>query len=182
MLGARQERWLEQRLRRSDARWSVLANQVMVAELDHDPGAGTIHWQDSWDGYPVARQRLLDSFTRRRNPVVITGDWHSTFVNDVKMAYGDPAAPAVATEIIAPALTSNGDGDVYGPYYGPMIAWNPHIRYFEGDRKGYVRCRLQEQHLTADIRYVDRVGTPEAGIATAASFVVEDSRPGALPA
>jgi alkaline phosphatase D len=153
----------------------------MVAELDHDPGPGTVHWQDSWDGYPVARDRLLDGLARRRNPVVITGDWHSTFVNDVKRSYDDPTAPTVATEIITPAVTSNGDGDVYGPYYGPMIGWNPHIRFFDGDRKGYVRCRLDHDQMTADVRYVERVGAPEAEITTAATFVVEDGRPGAIP-
>lgn len=61
VLGAEQERWLARELRRSGARWNVLAQQVLVTQLDHDPGPGTIHWQDAWDGYPVARTRLLDS-------------------------------------------------------------------------------------------------------------------------
>ena len=87
MLGDRQERWLESRLRRNRARWTVLANQVMVTELDHDPGPGTVHWQDSWDGYPAARQRMLEALTTQRNPIIITGDWHSTFVNDIKFDY-----------------------------------------------------------------------------------------------
>ena len=132
MLGDRQERWLESRMRRNRARWTVLANQVMVTELDHDSGPGTVHWQDSWDGYPVARQRMLETLTTQRNPVIITGDWHSTFVNDIKFDYQSGGSPTVATEVIAPAVTSNGDGPVYGPYYGPMIAWNPHIKYFRG--------------------------------------------------
>lgn len=61
VLGTEQERWLSRRLRDSDARWHLLAQQVLVAQLDHDPGPGTNHWQDGWDGYPVARRRLLDT-------------------------------------------------------------------------------------------------------------------------
>ena len=83
---------------------------------------------------------------------------------------------------MAPAVTSNGDGPVYGPYYGPMIEFNPHIRFFEGDRKGYVRCAVGRDRLQADLRYVERVGAPGAPIETFASFVVEDGHPGAVPA
>jgi alkaline phosphatase D len=138
VLGREQEQWVRSRFRSGRARWNVLANQVLMSELAHDPSPNPPHWQDCWDGYPVARQRLLDDMlaTRLSNPSVITGDWHSTFVNDVRQDFDDPASPTVATEIVAPAITSNGDGPVYGPYYGPMIEWNPHIRFFDGDRKG----------------------------------------------
>jgi len=108
--------------------------------------------------------------------------WHSTFVNDVHPDFRDPASPVVATEILAPAVTSNGGSPVYGPYYGPMIQFNPHIKFFEGDRKGYVRCAVDRHLLQADLRYVERVGMHRAPIETFASFVVEDGHPGALPA
>jgi alkaline phosphatase D len=184
VLGRGQEAWLARELRSSPAQWNLLANQVLMAELDHDPGPGTIHWQDGWDGYPVARQRLLDDIlaTRVSNPFVMTGDWHSTFVNEVRYDYRDPASPTVLSEIVTPAITSNGDGGVYGPYYGPMIPWNPHIRYFDGDRKGYVRATATRDRLRADVRFVDRVGARNAGITTAASFVVEDGDPTVRPA
>jgi alkaline phosphatase D len=63
-----------------------------------------------------------------------------------------------------------------------MIQFNSHIRFFDGDRKGYVRCAVGPDLLQADLRYVERVGAPGAPIETFASFVVEDSRPGAMPA
>jgi len=179
VLGATQERWLERELRSSRARWNLIAQQVLVAQLDHDPGPGTIHWQDAWDGYPVARTRLLDSIlaSRASNPFVMTGDWHSTFVNEIRYDPTDPSSPTVLPEIVTPALTSNGDGPVYGPYYGPMIPFNPHIRYFEGDRKGYVRTRVTKRRLEADIRFVSRVGSPGASIATDARFTVDHGDP-----
>ena len=134
MLGAEQEEWLYDGLARSRARWNVIAQQVMMGQLDHNRGDPRIYWHDAWDGYPVARQRLIDHLAaaRVRNPVVITGDWHSTFVNDIKADFGDPDSATVATEFVGTSISSNGDGIIYGPYYGPMIPANPHIKFFDG--------------------------------------------------
>jgi alkaline phosphatase D len=109
----------------------------------------------------------------------VTGDWHSTFVNDIKRDFDDPSSPVVATELVGTSISSNGDGEVYGPYYGPMIQFNPHIRYFDGDRRGYLRCRVDRAELRADLRVVSTVSRPDAPESTLASFVVEDGRPGA---
>jgi alkaline phosphatase D len=184
MTGPEQERWLRRQLNRSTARWNVLAQQVLMAELDHQLGAGEVFWQDSWDGYPIARQRILGHIVDREigNPIVITGDWHSTFVNDLKLDFKDPNAPVVATEFVTPSISSNGDNIVYGPYYGPMIPENPHIKFFDGDRRGYIRVNVTRKRWRADVRYVTTVSRPDAPIATAASFVVEHGRPGAQPA
>ena len=112
------------------------------------------------------------------NPVALTGDWHSTFANDIKRDFDDPDSPVVASEIVATSISSNGDGAVYGPYYGPMIPFNPHIRYFDGDRRGYLRCELTRARLRADLRVVSTVSRRDAPESTLASFEVADGRPG----
>ncbi len=161
MLGFEQEDWLRDGLERSDARWNVLANQAMVGQLDHDRGDPRIYWHDAWDGYPVARQRLVDHLVDAeiRNPVVITGDWHSTFVNDIKQDFSDPDSATVATEFVGTSISTNDDGLVYGPYYGPMIDANPHIKFFDGDRRGYVRCELDRRQWRTDLQMVPTVKT-----------------------
>jgi alkaline phosphatase D len=113
---------------------------------------------------------------------VITGDWHSTFVNDLKVDFKDPASPVVATEFVGTSISSNGDGIVYGPYYGPMVPDNPHIKFFDGDRRGYVRCTLTPDRWTTDLRMVSTVSTSDAPVSTFASFVVLGGTPGAVPA
>jgi alkaline phosphatase D len=180
MLGPVQERWLLNNLRRSDARWNIIGNQVLIAELDHDGDAGDLFWNDSWDGYPAARTRITRFLkdARIRNPVVVTGDWHSTFANDVKVDYEDPRSPTVAAEFVTPSISSNGDAEVYGPYYGPMIPFNPHIRFFDGDRHGSMKARLRRSHLEVDWRIADRVGDPNARVRTLRRFAVESGRPG----
>ena len=123
VLGDRQERWLRQRFRQSRAQWNVLANQVLFSALAHEPGPNPRYWQDSWDGYPVARRRLIDDMvaTQLRNPFVISGDWHSTFVNDIHADFRRPDSPVVATEFVGTSITTNGDDEVYGPYYGTLL-------------------------------------------------------------
>lgn len=179
--GARQEAWLRRGLEGSGARWNVLAQQVMMAQLDHRLGEGQVFWSDAWDGYQGQRRRLLELMAQRpvANPVVITGDWHSTFVNDLKANFDDPASPTVATEFVGTSISTNGDAIVYGPYYGPMVPENPHIKFFEGDRRGYVVCTLDRATWLTELRMVSTVSRPDAPASTLASFVVEDGRPGA---
>ncbi|WP_171524028.1 alkaline phosphatase D family protein, partial [Acinetobacter nosocomialis] len=73
-------------------------------------------WNDAWDGYPAARKRLLQAMQAggQGNAIVLGGDWHSTFVNDLKLDFDAASAPVVATEFIAPAISSGGDDTPYG--------------------------------------------------------------------
>jgi alkaline phosphatase D len=181
MLGTAQERWLYNGLASWTARWNILGSNVMVARLDHDGAAGDLLWHDAWDGFPAARNRLTNAWVRHEvsNPVVVTGDWHSTFVNDLLRDFDDPSSPVVASEIVGTSISSNGDAEVYGPYYGPMIKFNPHIRFFDSDRRGYVRCKVERSELRADLRMVSTVSRPDALESTLASFVIEHGQAGA---
>lgn len=180
MTGAEQERWLLSGLDHSQARWNVIAQQVLMAELDHKIGQGEIFWNDSWDGYPLARNRIINHIASQRitNPIVITGDWHSTFVNDLKLDFKDPNSPTVATEFVVTAISTGGDNNGYDDYYGPMIPENPHIKFFDGDRRGYFRVNLNRDRWQTDLRIVTTVSQPDAPVYTLASFVVENGRPG----
>ena len=180
MTGDEQERWLLRNLERSRSRWNVIAQGVLMGQLKHDADGGRF-WNDSWDGWPGQRARVLQRIhdAEVRNPVVITGDWHSTFVNDLKADYEDEDAPVVATEFVGTSISSNGDCICYGPYYGPMIPFNPDIKFFDGDRRGYVRCRLDHDEWRTDLRMVPTVSTRDAPVSTLASFVVDDGTPGA---
>lgn len=182
MLGKRQEQWLEGRLRRSGARWNVIGQQLLVAELEHASIMDELYWNDAWDGYPLARQRLLEDIVSSGvdNPVVVTGDWHSTFVNDLELDFKDPKSPAVATEFVTPAITTGGDGTPYGPYYRPMIPYNPHIKYYEGDRRGYFKGTVREARLDMELRFVTSVEDPNGEGYVEKTFTVYDGVPGAV--
>ena len=57
---------------------------------------------------------------------------------ELKLDFDDPRSPVVASEFVGTSITTNGDGLVYGPYYEPMVPFNPSIQFFDGDRRGYV--------------------------------------------
>jgi alkaline phosphatase D len=106
------------------------------------------------------------------------GGFRNTPVPDQR-DFSDPDSATVATEFVGTSISSNGDFPVYGPYYGPMIPANPHIKFFDGDLRDYVRCTLDRNEWRTDLRMVTTVSRPDAPVSTFASFVVENGRPGA---
>jgi alkaline phosphatase D len=48
-------------------------------------------------------------------------------------------------------------------------------------KSGYVRCTLDHERWTTDLRMVSTVSRPDADIETLASFVELDSQPGVQP-
>lgn len=181
MLGREQEAWLKARFARSDARWNIIGQQLLLAELEHMPYGDELYWNDAWDGYPRARQRLLQSVvqTKLSNPVFLTGDWHSTFVNDLKLDFKDESAPTIATELVTPAVTTGGDATPYGPYYAPMVPYNPHIKYYEGDKRGYFTASVTPKQLELTLRFMTSVENPDGTGYTEGTWVVESGRAGA---
>ncbi len=180
MLGVEQEQWLQGGLAASGARWNVIANQVLVSQIDRMRDGEAVHSMDQWGGYRVERQRLLDFLgeVRPANPVVITGDIHSNWAVDLKRNFDDPASEVVGAEFVGTSLSSGGDGGDGTEREAEFRADNPHLHFFNGQR-GYVRCSVTADRLTADFRVVPFVTRPDAPIGTRATFVVEDGRPGA---
>ena len=181
--GLQQESWLMTGLDQSTARWNVLAQQVMMTQADLTPGSTETYNMDAWDGYAASRDRILGFVGQRRpnNPVVLTGDIHCNWVADLKADFNNPGSETLGTEFVGTSITSNGDGSDTIPFGTNALAANPHIKFFNYNR-GYVRCTLTPERWQSDYRVVPFVSTPGAPIATRASFVVENGRPGAVPA
>jgi len=181
MTGATQERWLVHGLRSSPARWNLLANQVMWAENARTAGLRPKFDFDDWDGYVAQRTRLQRFLGSGyvRNPVILTGDRHSTFVCDLRPDFDDPSTPAVSAEITGTSITSGGDQDqaVFHEEYDPIMRESPHWRYIDNER-GYVVCDVTPDTMVSSLRTVDTVWSADATIRTKARFVIEADRPG----
>ncbi|WP_462418804.1 alkaline phosphatase D family protein [Kytococcus sp. Marseille-QA3725] len=171
MLGSTQEAWLDEGLRSSGARWDVLGQQVMVAQYDMLDGPGFMTNQDAWDGYVAAKDRLLTSIERSgaRNPVVLTGDVHESFANDLWRT-SDSGRKTLGSEFVTTSITSGGDG---ADTQFPGDDDNPHIRYHETTR-GYLRLDLTASSFTGTFRAVDRVSTRGGAVRTDAAFRLAD--------
>jgi alkaline phosphatase D len=138
-------------------------------------------WTDSWDGYPEARKRLLTHLRDGRvaNPVVIGGDNHAFWANDLKPDFDDVKAPAVATEFVGGSITS------LGPDYNSMmkiVAQNPHVHFFESRKRGYAIADLTPRRMETRFQVVTDATDPNAGKETLARFVTESGKAGAVVA
>jgi alkaline phosphatase D len=177
MLGRTQERWLDGALGESRAAWNVLAQQTPMAQFDQKPGPGRRAWTDGWDGYPAARQRLLDSISlgKIRNPVVLGGDVHSFNVNQLKADFDNPDSPVVASEFVGTSITSQAWAQERLNQYLPD---NPHMLLVDSRYRGYVRVEVTPARWTADLRSMENVQKKDAGCSTLATFVVENGKAG----
>ncbi len=166
LIGAAQEAWLFDGLAKSKSRWNILAQDVLMAEMRQKQEDGTIgYWTDDWNGFPASRGRLLQHIlaSRVQNPVVLTGDIHCYFQNDLKLNGGDPASPTVATEFVGTSITSPGAPHEYFAKYLPD---NPQVKFFEGGKRGYVSVELTKENCTAHYKTVSDVKDPNATVAT----------------
>lgn len=182
LTGDVQERWLNDGLTRSHARWNVIAQQVMMSRtLFPNPALvpPALANLDQWDGYAAARTRLLGLLAEARvsNPVVLAGDIHSTWVSELKRDFDRPESPSVAVEFVAPSVSSDFPAAFDGPIKAANPFFNPHVKYFDGLKHGYLRCSVDRHTWRTDVRVVDTIAVRSSPVSTQASFVVENGQP-----
>jgi len=182
LLGARQERWLEAGLRTSKARWNVLGQETVMAQIDAKSGDGLNIYTDCWDGYPAARKRLMECLASAKpaNPIAIGGDVHSFWVNDLKTDFDDPKSPVVASEFVCGSISSQPPSEDLiqtGKREGADF-----IHFATGVPRGYARIELTPGRCLVDLRALADVRKRESDCHTLSSWVVEDGKPGPKPA
>ncbi|MCC8243031.1 alkaline phosphatase D family protein [Saccharothrix luteola] len=172
--GTTQENWLLDGLGRRHGIWDVIGQQVFFARQVDAGDAGNM---DAWDGYPASRDRIQKGWVQRgvRNPVVLTGDVHRAWANNLKIDYTNPGAPVVGTELVTSSVSSGGDGADSTAI--PHGAYNPHLK-FHSQHRGYVRTKVSQTRMEVDFRVVPKVTTRGAAASTQRSFVIEEGRPG----
>lgn len=180
LMGDVQEKWLLDGIGASRSRWQVLANQVMVAPYDSDPTDAVTVSMDQWSGYPVARDRLLKAVAQRapNRTVVITGDIHSNWVNELHSDFSRPDRPTIAAEFVATSISSGGDGSAALPATAnAALAANPHVKWHNRQR-GYVSCTIDADNWHTEYRTVPYVSRPGAPVETASKWRVTHGKPG----
>jgi alkaline phosphatase D len=185
MTGKGQERWLLKGLRSgsSRARWNVIAQQVMMAQLDQKPDSSSkgVYDLEAWDGYVAQRKRILGHIqsSHTPNPIVISGDMHTSWVADLKADFEKPSSPTVGTEFVGTSISSNCAASSIDTYKKALDK-NPHIRYFDERKGGYVRCELTPRQWRTDLLVADSINDRRSPVRTIASFAVENGNPGAM--
>ena len=179
LTGEDQERWLRDGLDHSPARWNVIAQQVMMSRIRFPNPAGPVPPVlanlDQWDGYAPQRTRLLQHLVDAEvaNPVVLAGDIHSTWLSELKLDFDRPEQAPVAVEFVATSISSDFPLAFDAPLKAVNPTLNPHVRYFDGSRRGYLRCRVDSEVWRTDVRTVETIETRRAPVSTSASYSVE---------
>ena len=204
LLGTEQEDWLATRLRASTAKWKLIGQGVMFAQLKVGPesnadGGGRFINADQWDGYQPARDRLYavlegDASTPAvGNVVVLSGDAHSSWAADLSrdpnnddVASGgydpDTGAGSRAVEFVGTSVTSASIVDTSGLAESALRFINPHFKYIDLTRRGYLLLDADATRVVGEWWYVDTVESPSSVQSFGTAFQVQDGTNRLLPA
>ena len=148
ILGDEQFNWLKDELSLGTQQWKILGNQVMMGEI---LALGNPINTDGWDGYPAERQRLYNHLIQNNidNFVVATGDIHTSWA--INLENGNIP---VGVEFVTPSVTSPGVPINVG---GLLTFENPHLKYVELTKKGFVILDISTEKIQGDWYYVNTI-------------------------
>lgn len=183
LLGATQETWLFGGLRdsvRAKRPWQILGQQIMFSPQAAmgTPGGAT----DSWEGYRAARTRVFDAAASAGTShlVVFTGDVHSSWAYDIAR---DPFATyhpqsgrgAIGSEIVTSSVTS--PSGLNAERAAALLKARPHLKYVEGEHRGYVVVDMTRERLQADWWFVPTVMERSSAELRAKSLISAAAQP-----
>ena len=108
---------------------------------------------DSWDGYPAGRERLYAAFAEAGvQPIVLAGDSHAYWVNDLKDAAGQRRAVEFGTSSIS--SPSPGDAVPRMPLGAALMQANEEVVFCDQSAKGFILLTLTPDQAKAELRTV----------------------------
>ncbi len=166
MMGPTQFTWLKEQLIYPQSRWKMITQQVTMAPLVIPLIFGLPSMpinKDSWDGYRYERSQLLTYINNNvNNAVVLTGDIHTAWANDLPVDIenytSSTGAGSACVEFITPAITSA--AFPYATYgLGPVILkyTNPWIKYADIEKKGYVIIDITKTRTQCDFFFINKI-------------------------
>jgi alkaline phosphatase D len=173
VMGEAQEQWLYRNLDRTQAHWKVLAQQIMVMDLDRKEGPEPGYNLDTWAGYAIPRQRLLDRLRERRidNTVILTGDEHQNYAGELYRDSRNPEGAPIASEFVTTSISSSGDGQDQRADGRRYLADNPFLK-FNNAQRGYVVCDITPERWQTEFKVLDKVSDKAGTLTTRAKFAV----------
>jgi alkaline phosphatase D len=162
--------WLTDALTAPGPSWHLIGNQTVFTRVFSVPRAGTVPGQvfnaDQWDGYQADQATLLGAMadSGATDPVVLTGDIHSSWANDLPTdheGYRLDRRSSVGVEFVCPSVTSDGFKEVLGgsaaaaqAATGAFQAANPWVRYLEGVGHGFAVLDVTPERVQTDFFFV----------------------------
>ena len=174
MMGPVERAWFYQQLDDTATRWKIIGNQVMFAPLQI---LGQPVNADQWDGYNYERGLIENHIlnTPVKNVVLLTGDIHTSWCNDIPGPGYNPntGAGAVCVEFVGTSVTSINSPLATG--VGTIEAMNPHIKYINLDEHGYYELSIKKDKTQADYTFVSTISSLGASDVTGPHFYVNNN-------
>ncbi len=201
LLGAAQEQWLTEELVNSSkdgVTWRVIGNQVLMAPVDAPdlsrtpaqlaaaleglrPGVSQLLKLtrfafplsvDGWDGYPGSRARAFGAVRAAGgNAIVLTGDSHIAWANELNDEQG-----RVGVELGTTSVTSPSDASYFQSvgidFAGGVRARNPHVKWMDAARHGFLVLTLSREQASAEFFAVSTISEPAYETSRVAAFAI----------
>ncbi len=177
MLGSAQEEWLQRGLNQTQRQWKILAQSSVIASTRIDSPMGKTTYTDGWDGYPLARRRLLDAIGEAKLSDVVTlgGDVHMNVASVLRPEPNDPSSAPVASEFVTTSISSRGMSDTL---LGAIKGSNPDLLYARADERGYTLLEFSPKQCVTEFRSTPAPAGTSDKLKVQARFVVESGRVG----
>lgn len=152
ILGAAQEQWLAAQLADTGTQWRLLGQQVVMSPRPIDLNV------DAWDGYPAARDRLFAALRLPGvgDPVVLTGDIHTSWAFDLAPDPSDPrrydpttGAGSLGVELVTPGVSAPSLLRMGPDEEARMMRALPHLAFVDLTRRGWVLVDVTEARMQA---------------------------------
>jgi alkaline phosphatase D len=200
MIDDAQEAWLRASVAEAEARgaWSIVGGQIIFARQSlfdfarfYDAAAlarlgengyvaaliergrlGLPANLDSWDGYPVQRDRIAEALSAARaHAILLAGDNHAFWVNEVR----DAAGARAACELAATGVTSPGYAEDFAGAEPPIAEvfadGFDEVRFTDGEARGYIILTLRREEVVCDLIATSHPQDPETRARVLKRFV-----------
>jgi len=185
ILGWNQEMWLENRLKKTNAIWTVLGQQVMLApqrwsvteNLIEQESSGisqalnmamqkeTIKPElsknlDAWDGYPIARSRLYKTVAEHKKKLIaLSGDTHFSSAHNLV----DKSGQLIGVEFGTTSVTSPSFWDNVKinkiELEKKQLDFNDHMQFLHLRNRGYLLVEIDREKTLGKWHLIDDVKT-----------------------
>ena len=186
LMGAEQEAWLTQALRRSVAdgkSWQVLSQQIVMGRINFPLSvaeqvisggseearrrvgvlaaaaqAGLPLNMDAWDGYPAARDRLLTAaLDANANLVVLSGDSHNGWASDLQMDGHAAGVEMAGQSVSSPGFEAALPGMDPATVSRALVEASPELKWADTSQRGYLTVTLTPDEARSDWHLLETI-------------------------
>jgi alkaline phosphatase D len=197
MLSDTQFKWLTGNMATATTTWQIVGNQDIMAKLWYPQSVVAAFAQgpdaftkavttylggsrtetkipinmDSWDGYPIQRETLLQTVKATgKKLVVLSGDSHNAWFNNLKSLDGSSqiGVEFATTSVTAPGYESAGLGGLASTIDGTLITGGVNgtgmglisdVNYSDTSRRGYLLMTVTAASVKGEFVFVDKTTT-----------------------